>query len=338
MDEDFYISLIYQQLDGAISDSEQQQLDSWLEQDAENQALFDDLAMVYSASEDYLSEEIEAVDVDAAFEQQMKLIKKEQPKTAKIVSINREKKPTRTFRVYRFASIAAVFAALIIAGIWLMDIGTAPRLLSVVAEEDDHFIALSDGSVITLQKGAEIKYWNKFPKDKRLVELVNGKATFEITKGLGTFQVNAPKGVVTVLGTVFDLDANDSELKLNVTEGKVNIRGRSTYGQEAQTMDVIAGESVVLSTSTIHKTKFDQTGNLNYFEFKNTNITNVLAALEKHFSIELNANSSINKCQLTVIFDNKKLNTILKTIDKLLNTNSQLQADGSYIIKGGSCE
>ena len=122
MNEDFYISLIYKRLDSQLSEVEEEQLSEWLAEDIEHQALADDLALIYSESDDYLAEEIDTVDVQAAFEEQLELIGEEITTSAikktptKVVSINKNKR--RGLRRMQMVSIAASVVALIVVGVW----------------------------------------------------------------------------------------------------------------------------------------------------------------------------------------------------------------------------
>ena len=117
MNEDFYISLIYKQLDDELSATELIQLSGWLASNPENKALADDLKATYELSDDYLLDEMEDIDVDAAFARQMELIDEEAvEEEPKIISIEPKKEPAKVIQMhsekrsgglYRYLSVAA---------------------------------------------------------------------------------------------------------------------------------------------------------------------------------------------------------------------------------------
>ena len=107
MNEDFYISLVYKQLQGELSSKEKLELDKWAAKSTDNQQLVDDIKAVYELSGGYLETTGQEIDVNQAFEEQQQLL---QP-TAKIRKIR---------PIYNWQNWAAAAAVLVVAVVVLI--------------------------------------------------------------------------------------------------------------------------------------------------------------------------------------------------------------------------
>ena len=223
MEQDTYILLIYKKLDNDISETELKQLNDWLSESPDNQALADDLAKAYDASEDYLEPEVDILDVDAAFAEQLTLISKETPKN--VISINKNK-PKRG-RIFSLALIAASVLALVVLGVQYLEYrGQAEAIVST--ENEAKTITFVDGSTAELAPNSTIKYSNYFNENGRFVELIEGEATYSVVEEKGRFRVKPAREIVTVLGTIFKVEFGESQSVIRVDEGKVSVQQNAT--------------------------------------------------------------------------------------------------------------
>ena len=140
-----------------------------------------------------------------------------------------------------------------------------------------------------------------------------------------------------MLGTVFDVVLSDNELKLTVTEGKVNLKSSGTFS-EAKTIDVEAGEEVVMRGRSFYKGKFTEEGRTNYFEFNDVNLVNAINEVAAYFGTEVNVNENLQGCSFTATLNNKSLKEFLAIVDATYNSQTVAQNDGSYTIKKGVCQ
>ena len=348
MNEDFYISLIYKQLDDELSATELIQLSGWLASNSENKALADDLKAAYEASDDYLLDEMEDIDVDAAFAHQMELIGAEEveeehkipsiePKkeSAKIVQMQSKNRPSG---LYRYLSVAAAVVVLVVAGWWFSDFGennsANPQMVETTNEAKE--FTLSDGSVVSLGKDSEIKIGD-FNDKNRLVKLVKGAARFSVTKDKGTFVVDSKSGSVTVLGTIFNVTTKENSLRVEVEEGKVRVNPSTTgYINSDVKVELTAQEAVEFSNGTF--IKWNKADNTKRFEFKNVNVKTITTFLEKHYNVSIEVNENLENCQMTYIFKAKTLEEILKTIDENIGSSTSKKSNGSYEMDGKGCK
>ncbi len=126
-------------------------------------------------------------------------------------------------------AIAAIIVVAIFVGIsQIGDGGNGNPVASIVGPQD---YTLSDGSVVTLADGAEIKLVSG--SKTRGFEHVAGEVTVDVVKGKGEFIVRSAYGNVKALGTIFTVgmhEATDqfsgetlSILAVDVEEGKVEV-------------------------------------------------------------------------------------------------------------------
>ncbi|MEL6970672.1 MAG: hypothetical protein AAFO02_10915, partial [Bacteroidota bacterium] len=154
MDRDLQISLIYKSLKGELSDQEQQQLDTWLEQDADHQKLRDQLQQKWEVSEGY-EPQIE-IDAKADFQKLSARIKEHSKTTAadekalsegRIVSMNR-----------RWLSIAAGLLLVFSLAWWRWPGGVDPVEMSIVitGTGEERELILADGSTVWLNENSKL--------------------------------------------------------------------------------------------------------------------------------------------------------------------------------------
>lgn len=333
MEKNDYILLIYKKLDNEISETELQQLNDWLSENAANQDLANDLALAYDESTDYMEAEAEMIDVDAAFAEQLQLINEAEPEN--VVSMSERK--AKKFPFLKMIGAAAAILFLGFVGFQYLEYRTEAEVI-VSSDNEPKTVTFVDGSVAILAPNSTIKYSN-FNEKGRFVELTAGAANFSVVKEKGQFRVKTAQEMVTVLGTVFDVQLGENQTTVRVTEGKVNVRQNATeQGQiEVKSVDLIAGESVISTKNSLVKTKVDKEKSVNYFEFQESSLKTVITNLENHFNTKISIHKNIETCRLTVTFDGQSLEEILIILDKLLNTTHQ-KNDNGFEILGKNCQ
>lgn len=128
---------------------------------------------------------------------------------------------------------AATFALAVVATGWLVDragVGSRPASGEFSTRTGEHMnLTLADGSRITL--GARSRLIVDFSDKVRDIRLHNGEAFFSVHKDLRRpFNVRTAGGVVTAVGTAFNVRANGSWLTVAVTEGVVNVENKLEEG------------------------------------------------------------------------------------------------------------
>lgn len=146
----------------------------------------------------------------------------------------------------KIIGIGVVIVFLMFLGIQYLEYRTQAEAI-VKTTDESKTVDLVDGSTVVLAPNSTIKYSNYFNEKGRFVELTKGSATFMVVEEKGIFRVKTEREIITVLGTVFDVDFGESQTVITVTEGKVNVRQNATkQGQiEVKSIKVTAGEQAI---------------------------------------------------------------------------------------------
>lgn len=105
---------------------------------------------------------------------------------------------------------------------------------------------LEDGSVVTLNRGAEIAV--RYTAQERRVELRRGEAHFEVAKQPKRPFIVAAEGVdVRAVGTAFKVRLDRSAVEVLVTEGHVGVTPGDSASRGRAPLQLAAGERTVVS-------------------------------------------------------------------------------------------
>lgn len=143
--------------------------------------------------------------------------------------INKQPQQKNLFVSYRrWLSVAAAATIFLLSGYFFFQPNSTPQ--PIVAEHTTpasqaRSITLSDGSTVILAPNSKLTV--SITENKRNIKL-EGFARFEVARNENApFQVSTPQGIVTVLGTGFDVSApsdKNQTLKVFVNHGKVKVQ------------------------------------------------------------------------------------------------------------------
>ncbi len=327
MTEDFYIQLIYKQLDKNISGEEERQLSDWLAEDVDHQNTYDAIRLAWDTTGEAEVPDVSLQDEFAKLETQM------EAEDGKVVPM----------RWPRRLALAAGFALLLLAGYWLSEQilpSNAVQYAEVQTGEETRKVILPDNSVIHLEENSYIKYPVEFDEKNRPVEL-KGKAFFEVAKDLQRpFSVMTKEVSVTVLGTSFLVDSR--RMGVQVATGKVRLQRNSSE----KFLDLTAGQRGAYNPG---KNKLEMgppnisENNLvkytNKWIFKNQSVQEILLELNKYYNINFKVeNPKLKTCTFTSSFGVEDLEEILETMSGVLGFEVVKTAGKNYVLRGGSCE
>ncbi len=148
-----------------------------------------------------------------------------------------------------FYKMAALISIALIVGYGINHINRKSASITVIAQTGKERVVLPDGSVATLNTGAEINYPKKFSSSARLVSF-SGEGFFQIREDtLLPFILRADKLSLRVLGTSFNIRAerNSPEIEVTVKSGKIAMYPGSDRKKEKS---VFANESAVFDKAT----------------------------------------------------------------------------------------
>lgn len=150
-------------------------------------------------------------------------------------------------------------------------------------------INLPDNSIVQLNSMSQLTYYKKSWNQKREVSL-NGEAFFKVAKG-SKFDVKTSTGIVTVLGTQFNVKNRNDYFEVTCYEGKVNVN------KNDKNSILNAGESIrffndKVINDTIIKKHPSWIDNLS--SFKSVPYTEVIAEFERQYNVNVKTNINSN--------------------------------------------
>ena len=144
-------------------------------------------------------------------------------------------------------------------------------------------VTLPDNSEVILNAASKLTFNEKKWADKRALTL-EGEAYFKVQKGQ-TFSVNTTAGVVTVLGTQFNVKERKNYFEVNCYEGLVSV----TYNYE--TIKLPPGKTFRVINGIIENVEDINTQNPSWIQqessFNKIPLNQVIAELERQYDIKI---------------------------------------------------
>lgn len=214
--------------------------------------------------------------------------------------------------------VAAVAAIFLLTFVVYTQFSASKNATLVVVEatemERNKKIALSDGTIVYLNKHAKLSYPKEFANDQRTVTL-EGEAFFEVAKETNRpFRITTNHSEVEVLGTSFNINTQAAQTEVAVATGKVKVQ---SLFEEASAILMPNNSALITQTDL---TSFP-TANQNYlawqngkFTFRETAITTVIKDLNTYYPNQIILNATNSDCLLNASFDATDLSEILEII------------------------
>lgn len=144
---------------------------------------------------------------------------------------------------------------------------------------------LPDDSQVVLNANSKIRYDGKRWEEKRALRL-EGEAFFDVERGK-VFEVQTPKGIVTVLGTEFNVFARPAGFKVTCQEGRVSVSVLN-----GATEIITAGQGVELVGERLQR--FDLTSEAaapwvnGIFDYDQRPISEIIDEIERQYDVTIN--------------------------------------------------
>jgi transmembrane sensor len=142
----------------------------------------------------------------------------------------------RAERKWNWRAIAAAICLLalapIIGVVWYATRPPAEQILKT-AHGEQRVIMLTDGSRLSLDAMSEVRV--RYTPDVRNLELVAGRANFEVAKDITRpLKVRVGPRIVTALGTVFSVERESADVVVTLVEGSVAVTTRDVPSSHIQ--------------------------------------------------------------------------------------------------------
>ena len=319
--------LLAKYLAETASEQEKQDLRTWIKLSASNAQYFEDFKRLYLSVE--AADSNWQPDVEAAFKNV----------TAKIEA---QAKLKPLFTMPRIWAAAAAVAAIVLSVLFLKQPSAdkvEPILLSIADVKAVQHNSLPDGSGVTLNKGASLKYSTR--KGHRFVEL-EGEAFFEVKHdSIQQFEVQAGKLLITDIGTAFNVKKLDNgDVEVLVTEGEVQLT--SVAGD---VLNLVAGEAAYYSglTDKLEKRLPENvSATAKYatrdFDFNSIKLDEIIKQVNEAYHVTIKVeNQKLKNCLFSVSFHDEDIDMVISVIAETLGMQVE-ERDGIILLKGGTCQ
>jgi ferric-dicitrate binding protein FerR (iron transport regulator) len=308
--------LIANFLSGEASQSEKDELTSWIGESPANKRIFEESQQIWVKSQTYFA----ASEISSDREEIKDQIIQQLSKPTKTVSLS-----TWIYRV------AAILALPIMLGIgWYLgstETKSETQMCEVTAPKGQiSKCVLADGTEVWLNAGTTIKYDPSLKGDFREV-MLDGEAYFKVSKNKHKpFTVTTEHAQIKVLGTIFNLKAYSGENKVETTleEGRVVF---SLNGSVTKPVELKPGEQVVYNISekkiTVEQveTYLHTAWKDGKFVFKDADLQAIIRELEKLYDVRIHLeNDSLLKLRFRGMFEyEENIFSALETLERTTN-------------------
>lgn len=360
-DRTYFEELIAKYFSEEATPAEISELSAWVSEDAENEAIFLESRYAWIAFEEVRV--AGSTDVDAAWaafkgrvgiseeSEQADSNRQSAVGSSQSVAGNRQPFYQRVIPVYTtMLRTAAVIVILAIPSFFLYRYLKQPAIKEFAAVTGRAETLLPDGSHVTLNTGAVIRYPEKFKGKKRAVSL-EGEAYFDVAHNASIPFIIATDGIrVEVKGTSFYINTHawSGDFELVLTSGKVDL----FFDQDGMIREpepgvkqcivhvepgqkaVIHGRQITVSPNTDANYMAWKTHKIT---FNNETLNDVAATLSKVYQADVClGNASLAECRLTATFDNQSLESVLNVLKATLDVD--IRNSGSLVeISGKGC-
>lgn len=229
---------------------------------------------------------------------------------------------TRTRSIsYRYVA-AAIVTLLLGTGIFYLIRNQEIKILTVQCYPGEILeLRLPDSTLLTLSGPSEVSYPIQFTGQTREI-FMSGQIYFQVRRDTTQpFIVNTPSIKVTVLGTAFQVTANEQKAEVLVNSGKVAVTLPAAPSREILT----AGMMTQWSRQQKHLTT-DQNFDANKLswktkklKFNNTPLYEVIQILNKHYKVNIALPEKYKHLRLTATFESLSLAETLDIINQTLD-------------------
>lgn len=217
---------------------------------------------------------------------------------------------------------------------------TAIDWTTIAATDSIKEYKLPDGSVVTLNKGANLSYAQNVT-DQRLLKL-EGEAFFDVVRDENRpFIITSGNAQVKVLGTSFNVSSFEDQVEVSVRTGRVLLADKDN---EKNGVILEKDQAAYLSNLTQEITSVELDRNYlawktGIFTFSNTPVKEALQSLANYHIVNLNFDDNVSdKCSITSTFNRSNWKDIVQEFSLLYALEFIEKAD-TIVVKGGkSCE
>jgi len=299
--------------------SNEKYIEKWL-----NNSLSEEELRVFESSHDYKS----IIKLDKA------LVKFKAPEfdvQGELNKLNESKKAAgKVVKLTWFQPLARVAAVvvMVIIGYLLYFNNSATTIESGIAQKTE--FNLPDNSAVVLNASSTISYIEDQWQDQREVKL-KGEAYFKVAKG-SRFDVETASGVVSVLGTQFNIKVRDNYFEVVCYEGLVAVKSENESIElpPNHMFRIVNGE--VYTENDIKDAA--PTWLIDESSFISVPLEQVIKEFERQYNVAITTNKVDLKQLFTGRFTHNDISLALKSISLPFNITYELEEDQHIVLSG----
>lgn len=195
-----------------------------------------------------------------------------------------------------------------------------------VAEKKE--VKLPDGTIINLDARSSLSYSKRNWTDERKVA-ISGQVFLDVTSG-DSFTVNTEKGVISVLGTEFNVFVNEDDFKVDCYEGIVEVQSNG------QKVKLIQNQKVVLKDGKLESTKVKEQSPSwikGFSSYDQAKLSVVMTDLEKYYPVELTLPAKYSDLKYTGRVTHNSLKDALRSVFTTMEIEYVVNTDGKVDFK-----
>ncbi|WP_398454145.1 FecR family protein [Sphingobacterium thalpophilum] len=200
----------------------------------------------------------------------------------------------------------------------------------VIPKASYYKMTLSDGTKVWVNALSKLKFPVQFPKNERRV-ILNGEAYFEVSHNPAQpFIVEAEGTEIKVLGTHFNINSYNNQIRTTLAEGKVEV------SQGDERMELEPGEYSLFADNQFIKGKADLMHDLawhnNEFFFKKETIVDIAHQLSRWYDLDIKfrGNVQLDKKYTGSIERDVKLSQVLEMLSYV--SDLRFEVDGRKLV------
>ena len=219
---------------------------------------------------------------------------------------------------FAFRMSAAAVILLLVASVTFMRLYT--KTVSVPPGEHANLVLPGD-SKVTLNAETIVKYkplWWRFKRDISL----EGEGYFEVSKG-NIFRVISLNGIISVLGTTFNVYSRENEYEVSCYAGKVSVESAGTDGvvilnKKHKAWVNNEGELVISIESADPESQDWRNG---YFRFTSVPVTRVFDEIARQFDVSIKGTSNLDLIYTGNFSKDQPIEEVLNLVCKAFGIN-----------------
>lgn len=295
-------SLIVREFLGDLSQTEQEELDIWLNHSTDNQQRYDKLRGILENKD--LIANWRSIDLESNWQE----------------ILTKSKSAGKVFKLKAFIRYAAAASILLFGGTLFYRFQTYTSLTNNQLQPISHI--LPDGSTVWLKHGAEITFNKRNFPENRMVEM-DGEVYFDVKKSSSPFTVDIGKSTVEVLGTSFNIDEENKRTEVILVEGSIR------YSNHIENLVLKPGERAISENGSLQMVNEFNPNSIGWmtgrFSFESTPLKNVLALVKEYYGFNYEVNGDLDNILISIEIERMSLKEFSEELSFILDRPIELR-------------